>query len=95
MGSYPFSRQDIHNGGRIRRQTGDGQKVVSGVSLGIRLLNGMFRYYIVAAFWRVESDAMTHGDSTLGGPPLFPHAFRRIYAFSYTDRVDRLGTWVS
>ena len=42
MGSYPFSRQDIHNGGRIRRWTGDGQKVVNSVSIGIPLLIGMF-----------------------------------------------------
>jgi len=52
-----------------------------------------FRYHIVAAFWRVESWATTHGDSAFGGPLLFPcfiHAFRRIYAFAYTDvRVDR------
>ena len=56
-----------------------------------------FRYHIVAAFWRVESEATTHGDSALGGPPLFPffiHNFGRIYAFAYTDRVDRLGTSV-
>ena len=56
------------------------------------------RYHIVAAFWRVESEATTHGDSAFGGPLLFPcfiHAFRRIYAFAYTDvRVDRLGTLV-
>jgi len=41
-----------------------------------------FRYHIVAAFWRVESEATTHGDSALGGPPLFPffiHAVGRIY----------------
>jgi len=35
MGAYPFSRQDIHNGGRIRRWTGDGQKVVNSVPIGI------------------------------------------------------------
>jgi len=47
-----------------------------------------FRYHIVAAFWRVESEATPHRDSALGGPPLFPffiHAFVRIYAFAYTD----------
>ena len=56
-----------------------------------------FRYHIAAAFWRVESEETTHGDSALGGPPLFPffiHTFGRIYAFAYTDRVDRLGTSV-
>jgi len=40
---------------------------------------------------------MTHGNSALGGPPLFPffiHTFGRIYAFAYTDRVERLGTSV-
>ena len=52
-----------------------------------------FRYHIFAAFWMVESEATTHGDPALGGLPLFPfcsHAFRRIYTFAYTDRVDRL-----
>jgi len=58
-----------------------------------------FRYHVVAAFLRVESEATTQGDSALGGQPLFPfciHAFGHIYAFAYTDaRVDRLGTLVS
>jgi len=47
-----------------------------------------FRYHVVAAFLRVESEATTHGDSALGGLPLFSfiiHAFGRIYAFAYTD----------
>ena len=42
MSSNSLSRQDIHNGGRIRRWTRDGQKVVNSVSIGIRYLNGMF-----------------------------------------------------
>ena len=42
MGSNPLSRQDIHNGGRIRRRTGDGQKVDNSASIGTQLVNGMF-----------------------------------------------------
>jgi len=67
--------------------------------LGYDISMVYFRYHIFAAFWRVEPEPTTHGDSASGGPPLFPfciHAFGRIYAFAYTDvRVDRLGTSVS
>jgi len=67
--------------------------------LGYDYSMACFRYDILAAFRRAESEATTHGDSALGGPPLFPfcnHAFGRIYAFAYTDvRVDRLGASVS
>ena len=42
MSSSPLLRQDIHNGGRIRRWTGDGQKLINSVSVGIQLLIGMF-----------------------------------------------------
>ena len=42
MSSNPYLRQDIHNGGRIGRRTGDGQKVVNSVSIGMQLVNGMF-----------------------------------------------------
>jgi len=42
MISNPLSRQDIHNGVRIRRRTGDDQKVVNSAFIEVQLLNGMF-----------------------------------------------------
>ena len=42
MSSNPLSRQDIHNGVRIRRRTGDDQKVVNSAFIEVQLLNGMF-----------------------------------------------------
>jgi len=51
MSSNPLSRQTIHNELRIRRWTGDGQKVANSVSIGIRLLDGMFSIPYRRCIW--------------------------------------------
>jgi len=81
MSSNPLSRQAIHNGGNIHRRTGDGQNVVNSVSIGIRLLSGMFLIPYRRCLWMVESEVPTHGDSALRGPPLFPFVFMLLGAY--------------
>jgi len=69
MSSNPLSRQAIHmeGGFAARQETIRKWSIVR--QLGYDYSMVCFRYHIVAAFWRVESEATTHGDSALGGLP--------------------------
>ena len=83
MSSNPLSRQAIHMEGGFVAGPETVRRWLIVCPLGYDYSMVCFQYDIVAAFGRVESEATTHGDSALSGPPLFPfliaHVCFRLY----------------